>query len=113
MRRLASVLCGALLAAGPASAMRAHDYLDEHRGPVTLPSDRSVPSLNVEKPLDIAAVVTGTSDAQLHAQPAAHATSAPPLSPVPEPSGWAMLACGALLLWLMPRKQDDSYAICS
>lgn len=112
MRRLAFLLCCALLAAGPASAMRAHDYLDEQRGPVTLPSDRSTPSLNGEKPLDTAAVVTGTSDAQLHAQPATPATAAPPLSQVPEPSGWAMLLCGALLLLLMPRKQDDStYAI--
>lgn len=112
MRRLAFLLCGALLAAGPASAMRAHDYLDEQRGPVTLPADHAAPSLTLLRPLDTAAVVTARSDAQLHAQPAAQATPPQQVSQVPEPSGWAMLGCGVLLLMLMPRKRDDdTYAI--
>jgi hypothetical protein len=115
MRRLAMLLCGALLAAGPASAMRAHDYIDEQRGPVTLPAEQAAPSLNIERPLDTAAVVSSASDAQLHVQQSAQAAppgQPQPLSPVPEPSGWAMLVCGALLLALMPRKRDESsYAI--
>jgi len=112
MRRLGWLLCGALLAAGPASAMRAHDYLDEQRGPVTLPADRATTSIDLEQPLDTAAVVTAGSDAQLQVQPTTHATSPQQLSPVPEPAGWVMLGCGILLLVLMPRKRNhDAYAI--
>lgn len=110
MRRAIFLLCGTLLAAGQASAMRARDYLDEHRGPVTLASDHLTLSINAEPPLDTAAVITLASDEQLHAS--AQPTPVQLASPVPEPSGWAMLACGGLMLLLIPHKRDDSvYAI--
>jgi len=110
MRRAIFLLCSALLAAGQASAMRAHEFLDEQRGPVTLASDHLTLSIKAEPPLDTAAVITPDSDAQLHAS--AQAAPVQLASPVPEPSGWAMLACGALMLLLMPHKRDDSgYAI--
>lgn len=110
MRRAIFLLCGALLAAGQASAMRAHDYLDEHRGPVTLASDHFTLSINAAPTLDTAALITPASDDQLHAS--AQAAPVQLASPVPEPSGWAMLACGAVMLLLIPHKRDDSvYAI--
>jgi hypothetical protein len=110
MRRAIFLLGGALLAAGQASAMRAHDYLDEQRGPVTLASDHFTLSINLEPPLDTAAVLAPASDEQLHAS--AQAAPVQLASPVPEPSGWAMLACGGLMLLLIPHKRDDSaYAI--
>lgn len=68
MRRAIFLLCSALLAAGQASAMRAHEFLDEQRGPVTLASDHLTLSINAEPPLDTAAVITPDSDAQLAAR---------------------------------------------
>lgn len=106
MRRAIFLLGGALLAAGQASAMRVHDYLDEQRGPVTLASDHFTLGITTQPTLDTAAMLTPASDAQLHAP--AQPTPVQFASPVPEPSGWAMLACGGLMLLLIPHKRDDS-----
>ncbi|NYE63473.1 hypothetical protein FHW58_004703 [Duganella sp. 1224] len=101
-------LVAALLNAGPAAAMRARDYLDDQRGPVTLRFDRPTPSIDITPPLDTAAVLTPAGDAQLPPPHARHAHPPPPASPVPEPSGWVMLACGALMLLLVPHRKADA-----
>ncbi len=110
MRRIALLWCSALLLVGPASAMRAHDYLDEQRGPVTLRTDRVTPSMELTQPIDTAGVLTPVSDEQLHAppKPTPHAAPTPSASPVPEPSGWVMLACGTLMLLLVPHKKAEA-----
>lgn len=108
MKRLtALVLLSAVLGAGPASAMRAHDYLDaDQRGPVTLPAERPSAAITVaDTPPPQAA-----ADAQLappDQQSGANAVATPMVSPVPEPSGLAMLACGLLLLLLAPFGRDE------
>ena len=116
MRSASLILCGALLAAGPVSAMamRAHDFIDaDQRVPVTLPSDRVTTALSLEPALDTAAVLTPAPEQPLTAPQPAHAAVPPPAaSPVPEPSGWVLMACGALLLFLVPhRKAEEVFAI--
>lgn len=109
MQRLtALVLLSAVLGAGPASAMRAHDYLDaDQRGPVTLPAERPTVAITVAD--TSATPATPAADAQLappEQQSGSNAVATPVLSPVPEPSGLAMLASGLLLLLLAPFGRD-------
>lgn len=107
MKRLtALVLLSAVLGAGPASAMRAHEYLDaDQRGPVTLPAERSAAITVQALPEQSANADAQLAPPQQPAQPDAVAT--PVVSPVPEPSGLLMLACGLLLLLLGPYSGKD------
>jgi hypothetical protein len=116
MRSASLMLCGALLAAGPVSAMamRAHDFIDaDQRVPVTLPSDSITTALSMEPALDTAAVLTPAPEQPLTApQPPRAALPPPAASAVPEPSGWVLMVLGGLLLFLMPHKKDgDGFAI--
>lgn len=111
MQRLtALVLLSAVLGAGPASAMRAHDYLDaDQRGPVTLPAERPTVAITVAD-TSATPATPAAADAQLappEQQSGSNAVATPVLSPVPEPSGLAMLACGLLLLLLTPFGRDE------
>jgi hypothetical protein len=99
------LLCGALLTAGQACAMRAHEFIDaDQRAPVTLASDRNIAAITLEPALDTAAVLTPAPEQALPA----HAAVPPLASPVPEPSGWMMLLCGALMLVLVPNKKAET-----
>ncbi len=107
MNRLSALLlCAPLLASSTAWAMRAHDYLDEQRASVTLPGERSG-TLTVQAPPPEATPAT-VDEQLLQPQPTpATAQALPtPASPVPEPSGVAMLVCGMVLLLLQPRDSE-------
>ncbi|RZT06112.1 PEP-CTERM protein-sorting domain-containing protein [Duganella sp. CF402] len=107
MKRLAALtLLSAVLSAGPASAMRAHDYLDaDRRGPVTLPER---PLADITLPAE-PAIPAAEDAAQLPppGQPANAAATPQVTSAVPEPSALAMLACGLLLLLFAPYGRND------
>jgi len=120
MKRLALlILSAALLGASPAWAMRARDYIDaDQRAKVTLAGERKALVLTVAQQPQAAA----TSDAALLATPeqARNVAANPVLSPVPEPSGYAMLGLGLLLLLLkpsvrqgeaIPRDPDKHYSL--
>jgi hypothetical protein len=107
MKRLtALILLSAVLGAGPASAMRVHEYLDaDRRGPVTLPAELPA-TITMQAPPETPAA----ADAQLAPpqQPAKPTdVAAPVVSPVPEPSGLVMLVCGLLLLLLARYGRND------
>ncbi|WP_343731971.1 hypothetical protein [Duganella sp.] len=105
------VLLCVLIAAGPASAMRATSHLDaDQRGKVTLPAEQSSAELSLEQPLDPIdlQVAPGETPPDQPRQAQGQAHAAPPVvSQVPEPSGLAMLACGLLLLLLAPYGRND------
>ena len=107
MKRLTSLmLLAAALSAGPASAMRAADHLDaDQRGQVTLPAMQAITAVTLAAPAEAAPA----DDNQLPTpEQQAHAAAATPVaSPVPEPSGWIMVACGLLLLLLSPYSGDE------
>lgn len=120
MKRLALlILSTALLGVSPAWAMRAHDYIDaDQRAKVTLPGEQEALVLTVAQQPQAAA----TSDAALLATPeqAQNVAARPVVSPVPEPSGYAMLGLGLLLLLLkpsarhseaIPRDPDKHYSL--
>lgn len=106
MRRASlTALCllGLLLGAGPAWAVRAHDYIDaDHRTSVSLPGDRrgQVPTVSgeAEKP----APTMENIEADATRTPPREQVGTPPVpaSPVPELSGSAMLGLGLMLLLL-------------
>jgi hypothetical protein len=108
MKRLTALvlLLSAALGAGPASAMRAHEYLDaDQRGPVVLSTEPSGAVSTMPAPPETSA----TADAQLalpERPPQPAEVAAPMVSTVPEPSGLAMLACGLLLLLFAPYGRD-------
>jgi hypothetical protein len=107
MKRLTTViLLYAVLGAGPASAMRAHDYLDaDQRGPVTLPA-RQLENLVLPAAPDVPAADDNTQLPTPDQQTAAAAAPQVP-SAVPEPSALTMLACGLLLLLFAPYGRND------
>jgi hypothetical protein len=108
MKRLtALVLLSAVLGAGPASAMRAHDFLDaDQRGKVTLPAELPHVAITVQAAPETPAAAD-TSLAPLEPAPKSDAVATPVVSPVPEPSGLTMLACGMLLLLFATQGRDD------
>jgi len=91
-RRAWFILFSVWCSVSPAWAMRAHEFIDaDQRVNVTLsPQEQQRASAFDEAWLP----------APVPEQTAANAK--PVLSPVPEPSGYAMLAMGLLLLLLMP-----------
>lgn len=108
-RYTALLLLPALLAVGSASAMRAPDFIDaDQRATVTLRDDHPTVATAAA---DVAAApaVTAGDVALLPVRPQDHpqATQVPVTSAVPEPSGWSMLFCGALLLLLVPNRRDS------
>jgi len=111
MKRLTSrltslALLAAALSAGPASAMRTADHLDaDQRGQVTLPVRHAIAAVTLPAPPEAAPA----DDNQLptQEQQARAAATTPVASPVPEPSGWIMVACGLLLLLLSPYSGDE------
>ncbi|SHN36006.1 hypothetical protein SAMN05192549_108120 [Duganella sacchari] len=110
-RYTALLLLPALLAVGSASAMRAPDFIDaDQRATVTLRDDHPTVAIAVTNVAATTAVTAGDATLLPARQPD-HAQSAPvPVtvtSAVPEPSGWAMLFCGALLLLLVPYRRDS------
>lgn len=110
MKPLATlVLLSAVLGAGPASAMRAHDYLDaDRRAQITLPeppAELTIPA-TLEPPAPADATQLPTPEQQAKA-----AAAAPVTSPVPEPSAVAMLACGLLLLLFAPYGRNDDVIV--
>jgi|GEM_PF-3996891 len=109
MKRLtALVLLSVVLGASPASAMRAHDYLDaDQRGPVVLSTEASAAASSVPAAPDTP--VSADAQLALPEQPRQPAEAAAPVvSPVPEPSGLVMLACGLLLLLFAPYRREEA-----
>ena len=109
-RYSALLLLPALLAIGSASAMRAPDFIDaDQRASVTLRDDHQPMAIAAADGGATATAVTAGDAALLPAQRQDHAqvTPMPVTSAVPEPSGWAMLFCGALLLLLVPYRRDS------
>jgi hypothetical protein len=100
----AFLLLAALLPAGPASATRARDYIDaEHRGYISLPAEQVTAAITLAQPLDATPPAANAGAEQLPPPQQAKPEAPPPVvSTVPEPSGFAMLACGLLLLLLAP-----------
>lgn len=110
MRSASLIACGALLAASaaPAMAMRAHDFIDaDQRVQVTLPSDRVTSVISMEPAPGTAAALTLAPEQPLAEAPPHAALPPPAASPVPEPSGWMLMVCGALLLFLVPHKKPE------
>lgn len=110
MHRLTSLclLC-ALFNAAPASAMRAREYLDAgHRSAITLAGERSTLTLPMEQAAAVtAAAAEPGAPEQLPSPEQAHAVAVPAVtSPLPEPSGLSMLACGLMLLMLKLYHRD-------
>jgi hypothetical protein len=109
MKRLTTVvLLSAVLGAGPASAMRAHEYLDaDQRGPVTLPAHQWADLVLPATP-----EVQAADDKTQLRTPDSQAAAAPQVpSAVPEPSALAMLACGLLLLLFAPYGRNDDTVV--
>jgi hypothetical protein len=109
MRATALVVCCALFAAAPACAMRAHDFIDaDQRTDVTLPGDLTTLILPAQH-----TGIPAASDEYLQPAPEQpHVTPRPITSPVPEPSGWMLLACGLLMLSLTRyRRAEARFAI--
>ncbi|MYM28752.1 hypothetical protein GTP58_10495 [Duganella sp. CY15W] len=109
-RYTALLLLPALLAAGSASAMRAPDYIDaDQRTSVTLRDDHPPMAIAATDGGATTTAITAGDVALLPVRPQGHpqATQVPVTSAVPEPSGWAMLFCGALLLLLVPNRRDS------
>jgi hypothetical protein len=96
------LLCCALGVAAPAAAMGAHRYIDaENRSSITLPASH--------KPVTVTEIVAVAAPdqeepASLSPQPALMQSV---VSPVPEPSGFAMLGLGLFLLLLAPQVRDE------
>lgn len=107
MRRHILLIACCLCCASPAWALRAHDPLDaDQRAKVTLSGDQAAPVLSVAP---APASANDTADAALLApRPQPQAEVRPLTSTVPEPSGYAMLGVGLLLLLLRPRQPDDA-----
>lgn len=94
----------AAAAAGPASATRAREYIDaDHRGYINLSADQATAAITLAQPLDPAPPAAGADEEQLPPPQQAKSEATPAVvSSVPEPSGFAMLVCGLLLLLLAP-----------
>ncbi|MRW93778.1 hypothetical protein GJ699_27660 [Duganella sp. FT80W] len=108
MNRLSvAIFHAAVLASSPAWAIRAHDYIDDQRSTVTLPSARA-PEITVEAP---PAAPTSPDEQLVPPKPPANATAQAAASPVPELSGAAMLGCGLLLLLLQPVSRSDGIRV--
>lgn len=100
-------LC-ALLATGTASAVQARHYIDtDLRASAAAPSGQ--PRVIA---VDAAGAALLAHEPAVAAEPSAqqqHPTAQPVISsPVPEPSGVAMLCCGLLLLVLAPGKNRQA-----
>lgn len=108
MKRLTALcLLSALLAAGPASAMRARDYVDaDQRGKVTLPAELPHTAITMQAPPEPAAEASLVQP-EPEPAPKTDAAATPVVSAVPEPSGLAMLACGLLLLLFVPYSRNE------
>lgn len=91
-RRACFILFSVWCCASPAWAMRAHEFIDaDQRVNVTLPPQEQQRASAFDEAWLPAPVPEQTA-----------ANAKPVLSPVPEPSGYAMLAMGLLMLLLMP-----------
>lgn len=99
-RRAWFILFSVWCSASPAWGMRAHEFIDaDQRVNVTLPQPHATPAIAVE-PQRASALDEAWLPAPVREQTSAD--DKPVVSPVPEPSGYAMLGLGLLLLVLMP-----------
>lgn len=101
-RRAWFILFSVWCSASPAWAMRAHEFIDaDQRVNVTLPQPHATPAIAVE-PQRPSALDEAWLPMLVLVREQTPADAKPVLSPVPEPSGYAMLGLGLLLLVLMP-----------